>query len=321
MNSLEFPSFTEHPVQEISNSRWRRIGVWLIVLLLMIAFGACGWYCLTDFRSSEELNDEVKKAFTQREYTRAARLGRTLMTRKGHETAGRFITAKALSHQSDVTEAMALFEQIPDEDPQYGLAARVSTGELLLFRLHRLSAAVEHFHRALRIDPYDTEVHERLSYIYGITNLTWRAVPHRMALLCSKRFGSLHLLLLVLGPQHEENVQSIREYYAGDHNDPLALCAMAHLAVRNNELGEAASHLRRVLELRPEWPEPQALYGTLILGERNPERFLEWQAALPAAAADNSEIWFLKGTFAQEQQDLRGAIRCFAESVRCEPNH
>ncbi|MDB5341151.1 MAG: tetratricopeptide repeat protein [Planctomycetaceae bacterium] len=299
----------------------RYINRWLAVLLLSITIAAAWYFLPADFRSSKLLLEQAKRDLARRDHVAARKLGRTLIGRSGYRSDGYFVTAKSLSHQADATEAVQLFEQIPDGDPQYGLAARISAGELLLFRSHRLSAATECFQRALRIDPHNAQVHERFSYIYGIAGMTWRAVPHRMAMLCRNQFGPVHLMLLALGPNHEENAEAIRGYYAADSDDPLALCAMARLAIREDRDQAAVELLQRVVATHPELPEPQAWYGALLSQQPDADRIQQWERDLPVSVTTNPEVWFVRGTLARQRQDLRTAVRCFAEAVRSEPNY
>ena len=299
--------------------RYRRM--WVTALLVLIAAPAT-WYLLSaDSRLSERLLREANHALNRGDFATGEQLGRALMSQRGHSASGRFITAKALSHLGNVDQAVELLKQIPDDDLQFAHTARVFAGELLLFHSHFLSAAEESFRRALLIDPHNARVHAHLSYVYGVAGLTWRAVPHRMALLCGNRYGSIHLLLLALGPTHEEESDAIQRYYTADPNDPLAICGMALEALRENRTDDAVKLLRRVLADHPEWSEPQALYGALLLQDPNPDGFRNWLATLPDVVTVHPEIWFVRGTFARQQQDLRGAVRCFGEAVHREPNH
>ncbi len=290
--------------------------------LLLCCGAATIWYfCLADFRSSKLLLEQAKRALARQDFAGARRLGETLAGRSGHQHDGYFIIAKSLSHQEDATEAVELFERIPDVDPQFGLAARVSAGELLLFRSRKLSAATECFQRALRIDPHLVQVHERLSYIYGLAGLTWRAVPHRMAMLCGNQFDSVHLMLLALGPHHDEKAETIRAYYAADPHDPLALCAMARLAIHEDRKASAVELLQIVVANCPDWPEPQAWYGEVLSQGANAELSQHWESELAPSVLTNPEIWFVRGTLARQRHDLPAAVRCFAEAVRGEPNY
>lgn len=297
-----------------------RILLLAVPLLFVVVFVT--WYFLyADFRPSKLLIEQAKRALGRRDYVAARKIGQTLLGRSGQESDGCFIIAKSLSHQDDATEAIQLFEQIPDNHPQYGLAARISGGELLLFRSHRLSAATECFQRALRIAPHTAQVHERLSYIYGIAGLPWRAVPHRVAMLCRNQFESVHLMLLALGPNQDENADSIRRFYAADPQDPFACCAMARLEIREDRKDAALEILQSVIADHPEWPEPQAWYGELLSQRPDVARTTQWEAALLKSVLSNPEIWFVRGTLARQRNDPRTAVRCFAEAVKGEPNY
>lgn len=300
----------------------RRYGGALCGTLLLCCGAVAIWYfCFADFRSSKLLFEQAKRALARQDFAEARRLGETLAGRSGHHNEGYFIIAKSLSHQEDARDAVELFEQIPDTDPQFGLAARVSAGELLLFRSHKLSDATECFLRALQIDPHLAQVHERLSYIYGLAGFTWRAVPHRMAMLCRNQFDNVHLMLLALGPHHDEKADAIRAYYAAAPHDPLALCAMARLAIHDDRRASAVELLQIVVANRPDWPEPQAWYGELLSQGADAARLQQWESELPPSVLTNPEIWFVRGTLARQRQNLPAAVRCFAEAVRGEPNY
>ena len=299
--------------------RYKRI--WATALLMLITTGL-GWYLLwPEWRRTERLLSEAKQAFDRGDYAAGERIGRKLMDQSGHSSSGCFIAARALSRLGDVDQALELLEQIPDDDPDLGYTARVTAGELFLYQKNHLSRAAECFRRALQVEPHMCRIHERLSYIYGIAGLTWRAVPHRVALLCGSQFGPIHLILLGFGPAAKEDSAVVRRFYDSDQDDPLAACGMAVLALRENRTDDALALLQRVLAQHSDWPEPQAWYGALLLQDADSSDFQKWLAALPRRVRTHPDIWRVRGRLAQQQKELRGAVRCFAEAVRSQPNH
>ena len=291
-------------------------------VLLAILTAGLGWYLLGRmWRSPERLLKDAAEAFDRSEYRAVERIGRELMEHTGHSCSGRYLAARALARRGDSEQALELLSGIPDDDAEFGYTARVEAGEILLYQKKQLAGAAECFRRALEIDPHACRIHERLSYIYGIAGLNWRAVPHRVALLCGSQFGPIHLLLLAFGPAATEDSVAIQRFYDADPNDPLAMCGMGLLALRENRKNDARELLERLLKKHEDWVEPQGWYGSLLLEEADNGQFEKWLGTLSATVRGHSAIWHLRGTRARQQQDLRGAVRCFAEAVRSEPNY
>jgi hypothetical protein len=46
-----------------------------------------------------------------------------------------------------------------------------------------------------------------------------------------------------------------------------------------------------------------------------------WNANLPDSAERDPDVWYARGLWCLQRQDLLGSIRCFAQSVHCAPDH
>jgi tetratricopeptide (TPR) repeat protein len=46
-----------------------------------------------------------------------------------------------------------------------------------------------------------------------------------------------------------------------------------------------------------------------------------WNANLPDSAKHDPDVWYARGLWCLQRQDLLGSIRCFAQSVECAPDH
>ena len=289
---------------------------------LICAATVLGWYLLSaDSRRSDRLLSDGRDAFIHTDFAAEEQTGRQLRHQRSQSASVRFKMARTLTQRGKVDDALELLELIPDDDRQYGYSARVAAGELFLYQKNQLWPAAKSFHRALQIDPHRCQIHERLSYIYGIADLTWRAVPHRVALLCGNQFNSVHLLVLAAGTAGKERSAAVQRFYDADQKDPLAVCGMAALAVKENRTDDALSLLGPLLDHHVDWPEPQAWYGGLLLQERDYSGVEKWLSSLPQETTAHPDIWFVRGRLAELQQDPRGSVRCFAEAVRAEPNH
>ena len=79
--------------------------------------------------------------------------------------------------------------------------------------------------------------------------------------------------------------------------------------------------LRKVLAVSPEQIEAQARLGALLLDASDSAAWLDWHARLPVKADEHPEIWVIRGIWAQNQDELRVAVRCFWEAVQRDPDH
>ncbi|MHC5211199.1 MAG: tetratricopeptide repeat protein [Planctomycetota bacterium] len=66
-------------------------------------------------------------------------------------------------------QALALFQSVPEGDPDYGRAQRRIAWSILTYERNQPEAAVPHAHRALLADPLDGNSWQDLVVIYGRT--------------------------------------------------------------------------------------------------------------------------------------------------------
>ena len=100
--------------------------------------------------------------------------------------------------------------------------------------------------------------------------------------------------------------------------DPLPLLSRARGAVFRKERTRAEPLLRRIVAAAPHQLDAQAYLGRLLVD--SPE-FLDWHARLPPNAEEHPEILATEGLWAKQQGQLPAAARCFAEALRCYPDH
>ncbi|HVW38273.1 MAG TPA: FG-GAP-like repeat-containing protein, partial [Pirellulales bacterium] len=129
-------------------------------------------------------------------------------------------------------------------------------------------------------------------------------------------------MLVLLGNHAAVIDQSaeLKKFHEAAPDDPLPLIGEARLAIRYGRLDRAKQLLNAVLAKAPQQIEAQAELGQLLLSEGDPE-FGRWLAEAAPKAEAHPDVWMTRGLWAKQSGDVRGAARCFWETLRRDPVH
>ena len=184
----------------------------------------------------------------------------------------------------------------------------------------RAVAAEAHLRQALKENPGHGDAANRLAYLLGVEGRCWEAEPLLRAAVRQGRFTLHHLVLL---GALEPVIRDPALVELCQHRKPpntLPLLGVARTAIKQGQREQAASLLQQIVAGHPDCSEAQARLGSLLL-DGSPAAFLDWHERLPATANEHPEIWLVRGGWARDHDDLRGAVRCFLQAARLDPNH
>ena len=171
----------------------------------------------------------------------------------------------------------------------------------------------------LDLFPEDVEAHRTLAAILNTGGRRWDSVRHGMACVARQQF-SLTELLLWGNPEEPWNDQDLLlKAQRLSPTDPLVMTGLAVAAIRANDISTATTLLEQATARDPAALEPQAILGGLLLDKSDFARVISWNKSLPATASDHSEIWFVRGRWAQLTKQHEAAARCYWESARRAP--
>ena len=229
------------------------------------------------------------------------------------------MAGEAAMKQNRLDDALALFNRIPNDAGNAATLAAAVSGDILLHQ-GRLSDAEAKFRTVLERAPRHIASHNRLGLLLGIEGRRWESAPHLFELVKADQFTPQILMFLGNLEQIVELPEEIKNYRENAPDDVVPLLGLARIELLDGDVAAAEQHLRQVIAVRPALTAAQAQLGHLLL-DRSEEHFAAWQAALPAGADDDPEIWVVRGLWAGRHSQPQVAARSFWEAVRRHPNH
>ncbi len=267
-------------------------------------------------QAAQAVENELARGHWQAALTRAERL----LQRQPCQVRILLCAAEAATRLDRTDDALMYYARVQDDGSPAATAARFGAGEVLVHR-GRLSEGELHLRRALRQDPQHILALRRLAFVLGITGRAREAVPLVVELIRLNQCPPPLLLLLGDIERTVDAAPHLELCRRAAPDDPLPLLGAARMALEANHAGEAALLLKTVVASLPESSEAQARLGSALLASAAMNELIAWHDRLPDTVAESPEIWSVRGDWALQQGDPRGAVRCFWQAVRLEPDN
>lgn len=310
----------EGPPAEQSPQRRGPLGPLLIILVLLAAgFLLWRWYGGAGHASQSELLSHARALLKGGDAPAAAELAGKAVRQQDGSSEAWFVLGLAERAAARPHEAVAAFDRV-DGDSQWALQARVQTGEVLFFDLHRMSDAEQQFRRALTIEPENPAALERLIQILMTSGRWDEAAPSVLRLIRQGQFHNLHLYVLCAGDRVEVDVETLPQYVAADPDDPAPRVALAMHAASQQRWDDASELLRSVLQDHPDRCEAQAEWAIVRSQSLDESELRTWFGATAVQCDRSSRYWAAAGDWAAAAGSHRAAIRCYWESLLREPS-
>ena len=304
------------------------------VVLALLAAGLAARGLLRRWESDLDYEAATSSLAVGR-FSEAFQLGLRLAESSRHREAGLLIAGEAAAREGRAAEALALYRRVPfsesgpqaiarpstSESQRFARASLLAQGEILLNLAPSLGEAEAVYRRTIAIDPESVVAHERLAFILGLQGRAREAAEHRIALLRFGQVAPIQLVLLALGETADENPETVARFLDARPDDPAAQRAAARIAWQRERQDEVMRHVMSSLRAEPDIAVAQAWLGRALLRRQDDAGYRQWLDALPATAADSPEVWLVQAEHAAAKSDSRGAVRCYAEAVRRDPNY
>jgi len=293
--------------------------LWGLTAAAVIGGGLLWWY-LRRVEADATYSGAVA-ALAGGRWQDAEELGRGLTRWSRYATQGWLIAGEAAARQGFGERALACYQAVPQDGSPLARTALLACGELYLKALPALGEAERVYREVLAAEPENLVANERLAYVLGLQGRASEAAVHRVNLLRHGKVLPLQMVLLALGDTADENPETAAEFYQAHPDDVAACLAVARIAAQREKLADSQKWLTKVVAERPDLLRAQAWLGRVLLRSGGPAACAAWEAALPANADDSPDVWFVRGDVARQDDQLRAAVRCYAETIRREPNH
>lgn len=287
-----------------------------VILLVLITIGLALWFAGVFEPDPSAQLKRGAHAFREQQYAEAKRELLPVLESPSHADDAAMLLAEIAIKEGDFQAAIQYYDRVPDNQSRDCYQARTRSGEYYLFQLKQLSLALDQFERAYQFFPDDGLILERLSFIYGLSTQTWKAVPIRIKLLEQKELNPVVLYLLSMSDRSLENPQLFADYEQAAPHDPLVQLMLARLDVDEQKYAAAQQRLLKLIQIQPELSQAQVLLGQTLLKLQTPNAFQKWQSELPEPVREHPDIWNVEGQWYQQQGDQQAAIRCFVQTLK-----
>ena len=265
------------------------------------------------------LLEQARGALAAKDYAAAEEFCLRLLAR--HEPSAKvlLVAGEAATKQGRLSDALGYYALLPPGEDRETALGHAAAGDILLQTYHA-SAAEDQYRRALEIDPELRYARDHLAYLLGIEGRRWESLPLLFSLLRENRFSLEQLMLLGNHALAIDKSDELERFRQASPDDPLPLLGEARLAIHRSQLPKAKELLKQVLAQAPDLIEAQAELGQVLLSEADPE-FGRWLVESAPAAEAHPDVWAIRGQWARQRGDARGAARCYWEAIKRDPAH
>ncbi len=232
----------------------------------------------------------------------------------GNDPADLLAVGEQLQRAGRLSEALEVFDRIPQSAGEAAITARVSQASTLL-HLGELVKCEEQLHRLEELDPGNDYLVNLRASLLTAAGRRWESLPYLRESLrrdFPEQFTSLiYLANLHAMPAPDEDYFE-RLYQVGD---AYSLLTAARLAASLDMTDRALDLLGRSLDLKPDLVETQIQFGQLLLNSGETAAFEHWQSQLPADAEIHPILWLLRGATPRNRETTTG--HCAATGRRC----
>ncbi|MGN6544924.1 MAG: tetratricopeptide repeat protein, partial [Aureliella sp.] len=304
--------------------RWRYV-VLTAVLLAALLVGVLTVF--TPVPNSDELDPQLAElalaqahlALRNNAFEQAEKLAAAVPPKSPWFVQSRLLAGEAATRNHRLETALKYYSEIAKGSSREAITSAYAMAEIYRAQC-QLEPACAYYSRVLAREPNHVEAHERMAFLLGVTRQNWEAAPHYLALVKLESWTLDSLAILADIERSIEQPAFVKECAEKAPEDPLSQLALAGEKVYDGETEEAKPLLAKVVAERPGLLAAQGMLGELLLTD-GPEAFESWNRNLPPAAAEHSDIWFVRGLQSRRDQQLELAAGCFALAVKLAPEH
>jgi tetratricopeptide (TPR) repeat protein len=235
-------------------------------------------------------------------------------------SAALLVAGEAATRQGSYDRALGYYRRLPDDGSEEALVGLFAAAELDR-ELCRLDVAEESYRALLRHNRHNVLAHRRLAFLLGLEGRRWESVPHLLEVV-ERGNPTVGELLLLGNPERPASDRALLEKCrTASPGAPLLSLGLARIALAEGRSNDAEELVEQALKRSPGLVEAHVALGAILLDRRDFAGLARWEERLPSVANDHPEEWVVRGRWAVERGETRGAIRCFLEAVRINPNH
>lgn len=297
----------------------------LHVILACSGLALAGFFlvwCLQDQppqQSPATLLRQAKLSLTAKDFAKAELLASEVPPDHPAWPEAMLLAGEAASRDGRIKEAGEYFCQVPLTADKASVRARFSFAEVLL-HTGRITEAESAYREVIRAEQGFIDAYSRIAYILGATGRRRESGPFLFSIIRSGAASLDELILLadIERPVNEE--EFLRKSSIHEPVDQYVNLGMASYLALDGRSDDAIQLLRPVVDNNPSLAAAQCLLGELLV-EASGTGFEQWHSQLPAQAELWPDLWFVRGRWAEQNEQFEMAARCFMESLKVVPLH
>lgn len=186
----------------------------------------------------------------------------------------------------------------------------------------RFSDSLQSFQRLLKLDPKNLIAHEHLAKMFGASGRREEAIEHILRMVeAGQKTDVLMLLTRESGAIRDERLAMAAKITP---TDPFPLVGLANYAHESQDNPTAVGLLQAAIRLREDYV-PAHVMMLRILGDSESWDALDdhWNKLSESTRNETlkfASVWSVRGRLADVRQDSSGAIRCYLEACRLQPD-
>ena len=302
--------------QQPTQVRWR---TWVVLLIVTSTATAVGWWQWSRAQH-DALFSAAEAALERNDPNEALRLGRIAVARQPDSSKAWLIVCRALLQAKEYTEAVAALAHIPLVDSEPVIQAYREAALATAYQLNRPSVAEAAFRHLLHVSPNDSESVAAMATLQTTSARRWEAIPYLVDLIRFKKIHVNDLALLATEGAVNSALEMGKQWRMAQPVDPVGHLVAARQAIDAGQDDEAIVELRSALRQNPQLVEAHALLGKLLIQQGEFDALHTWQTQLPRMADAHPDIWIVRAQWAQRCKEKKGAVRCYAEALKRNPN-
>lgn len=303
----------------------------VVVFLVLIAAGVGIWQLIP---TNAQLRwTEAMDAATKGNHTQTQQVANELLRDYPESTAIHQLLAITSIRTGEYDQTLERYKSLSSIEAaqQSGYPDFLVTpqGELSDFLLEAGNICIEMGHcevaeecwkGAIKNNANQHEARALLAHILAAQGRVWEMKGLLEKLVEDKRAKQQHALLLgLLNPTIADDAL-LAIWGEAVPNEPLQMLAFAAMQFGTGNTQVALPLMQKVRKAHPALVSGHAWVGKALV-RTDFTALIEWQSQLPKNAESHPDIWYVKGLWADHENQLPAAIRCMSMAVQLNPDH
>ena len=235
-----------------------------------------------------------------------------------------FLSARLAAQQGDLSSAVTLLSEIPEDHPEAGLPALGQAAEWC-FMLERYQDAETKYRKLLAASPDFVPAIRQLAFLLNRQGRRQEAslLIRKLCILGNVLQDELHSLVALRDAMHHDPDEVANQSSANQSSDgreryyfPIGPYGQARHAYQDNDFERVLALLRPSLEQSEAPAAMVALFGRAACEQQNDQAVAWWRTLAVEGQDEFADYWATLGTLALQSQQYSAAVRALAEALK-----